>query len=436
MRRAFAPMLLAAAVGLLGGVVPAQAKTHKPVTARASVVGGHDALLGEIPWQALVLPGNELCGGSILDATHVLTAAHCLVGFAAGDVDVYAGFTSLTHPEATLQHPAVDTLTIDPYYNEDSGAHDDAVITLATTQPLNLTGPTAQAIPLVPSGWLPASTTTFTVSGWGTTRVVSPGTTNNDPVSPQLQLNSTIKPSASGCNGYTSITTNQRIFDAALMLCAGQPGNDACQGDSGGPLAVQVDGVWNLAGVVSSGAGCGTTIPGLYTRVASPAVQSFLAPYATRSATAPVTATPATTTATTTPVVSVTTPPAVAPAPAAPATTAATIDTAAPTSKILSERCSRTACVLSVRVTDPAPSSGIAALRATIATTYRATCGTRHRRCTKRQTRTAAVKRLATGVYRVTTPKLRAGTSVVRLVAVDVDGHRQSTATTYTRRIS
>lgn len=47
---------------------------------------------------------------------------------------------------------------------------------------------------------------------------------------------------------------------------------DACQGDSGGPLMLERDIVnnkYSIVGIISSGFGCATKTPGLYTRVAS-----------------------------------------------------------------------------------------------------------------------------------------------------------------------
>jgi hypothetical protein len=43
---------------------------------------------------------------------------------------------------------------------------------------------------------------------------------------------------------------------------------DTCQGDSGGPLQIMQNDRFYLVGVVSFGAGCGTDLPSVYTRVA------------------------------------------------------------------------------------------------------------------------------------------------------------------------
>ena len=74
------------------------------------------------------------------------------------------------------------------------------------------------------------------------------------------------------CSSYlgTSSSTNR--------LCAWAKGTDTCQGDSGGPLTVAEGGKYTLLGVVSYGAGCASSTPGIYARVQGflPWIQSLI----------------------------------------------------------------------------------------------------------------------------------------------------------------
>ena len=52
------------------------------------VIGGKAAPKSFWPWQAaIVWDDNFLCGGTLIDATHVMTAAHCF-NYRSKDVDM------------------------------------------------------------------------------------------------------------------------------------------------------------------------------------------------------------------------------------------------------------------------------------------------------------------------------------------------------------
>jgi trypsin len=263
-----------AALAVLLALAAADAATATPVSnsvvgGTPRVVGGSPATSTDAPWQALVLPDGYLCGGVILDATHVVTAAHCVHDdedevIAPSTVAVRAGITSRF---SAGQHPTVTAVSVYPDYDPDLQTGDVAILTLAT--PLSY-GPTVKAIGLTDVGYRPGPGDALRLSGWGSDVARPPEDTTTVPHAVD-NLNVATLYRNTGC------ATVYSSYDDTMLLCAGQAGIDACQGDSGGPLAVQVGGVWKLAGIVTGGAGCAWDhYPGVFARVAHPGIHAYL----------------------------------------------------------------------------------------------------------------------------------------------------------------
>jgi trypsin len=96
-----------AALALLAGASPASAA---PVAGK-SVVGGSKASVSQFPFVVSVITPRSLCTGSIVTATRVLTAAHC-VSTAAG-MSVRVGSDSSFRGG---QRVGVETVTVHPGY--------------------------------------------------------------------------------------------------------------------------------------------------------------------------------------------------------------------------------------------------------------------------------------------------------------------------------
>lgn len=134
------------------------------------IVGGESADIQSWSWAVYMSIANTyLCGGSILSSSWIITAAHCVDGFTASQITVYAG-SSIRGSNA--QSRQASYLIQHPNYDQRTFVNDIALIQL--NPPLNMTEFNLKPICLkFPSGnesatseWPPANTTVSDLSLW------------------------------------------------------------------------------------------------------------------------------------------------------------------------------------------------------------------------------------------------------------------------------
>lgn len=219
------------------------------VAAPQPIVGGSTTTTTTYPFMMQITDSsqNQFCGGTLVSATKVVTAAHCMVGETTSSVRVVGGRTYLNGTNGTVSR--VTDIWVNPDYTDATNGDDVAVLTLATSMSYT----PASYVDSSDTG-VYAAGTTARILGWGTTS--SGGSSSN-------QLRTATVPTVSDSSCSSSYGSD---YIASDMVCAGYTsgGVDTCQGDSGGPLLI--GGV--LAGITSWGEGCAAAgYPGVYTRL-------------------------------------------------------------------------------------------------------------------------------------------------------------------------
>lgn len=264
---AVALLTVVAAASLSADVVVAQSPESSAAAIgydwiTGAIAGGRDAQRHSAPWIVSIQWGwnaqttNQHCGGSIITASWVVTAGHCLGGTTNfGAFLMIAGRHNLRLAETTEQRRNINRARtfVHPRYvpGGQVGPFDIALIHAAPAFQLNTY---VQVVALPAAGTIPHGQ--LTLHGWGST------STTTRPVMPAI-LQTVTKPSITLALCRTLVPSH--LLDNT-NLCTGplSGGVSACGGDSGGPL------VQNrvLVGVVSWGVSpCGTrNAPSVYVR--------------------------------------------------------------------------------------------------------------------------------------------------------------------------
>lgn len=246
-------------IGALLGAAPA---AH-------AIANGEDADAALTPWMVSItddtderLPVAGRCGGSLVAARVVLTAAHCLEGL-ENDALVVAGRQAVgqpaersariasvrVHPRYRLEHP------FGGGQQESTATSDVGIIELATP----IEGPVLRLAPARAARRFTRPGRTARLWGYGPI-FGRPGACTDPPgtIPPCFAPGSLHQADVRLLSHRRCGRSYRRAALDASMLCSidrtGARRSHACPGDSGSPLAVRDRGRWVQVGVVSWGA--------------------------------------------------------------------------------------------------------------------------------------------------------------------------------------
>lgn len=211
-----------------------------------------DSEFGEYPWQAAILKKDPkesvyVCGGTLIDNSHIITAAHCVKTYSGFDLRVRLGEWDVNHDVEFFPYVERDVISVHVHPEYYAGTLDNDLAILKLNQPVDFSG-----TPHINPACLPDKFTDFTrqrcwTTGWGKDNWEYGKYQNilkevDVPIIDQNTCQNQLRQTRLGYN---------YVLNPGFICAGGEEGKDACKGDGGGPLVCERNGAWHVAGIVS-----------------------------------------------------------------------------------------------------------------------------------------------------------------------------------------
>lgn len=244
-------LVAGAALVAAAGCVVDEPLLDEPAEYEQAIIGGTSTAAGEFPGvAALLIAPSEVCTAALVHPDWVVTAAHCVAGKSASQVQVVFDRTDIKNPGGVVVQAAAITINSN-YQAQVYGDNDIALIKLATSLPSRKRYAVHRGIPPLLSN--------MTLVGYGATAAPSAGIG----VLRKLATRSVSCQSV----GSSALDANVMCFDA-------NDGNGTCFGDSGGPALMETSAGLSVVGVTSFGAN--TSCTGFHAATLTAGELSFL----------------------------------------------------------------------------------------------------------------------------------------------------------------